>query len=89
MTYRNLVTDYAVIARIHDNMTGQPVIIVAGILDKGTEAASEVLYNPTYLDALLAKAPKNWDRLNLEAVVETHLIDGNPGPPAILAVETW
>jgi hypothetical protein len=84
-----LVTDYAIVARIHDNMTGQPVIIVAGILDKGTEAASEVLYNPVYLDALLAKAPKNWDRLNLEAVIETHLIEGHPGPPAILAVATW
>jgi hypothetical protein len=89
VTYRNLVTDYAIVARIHDNTTGQPVIIVAGILDKGTEAASEVLYNPVYLDALLAKAPKSWDRLNLEAVIETHLIEGHPGPPAVLAVETW
>ena len=89
VTYRNLLTDYAIVARIHDNMTGQPVIVVAGILDKGTEAASEVLYNPVYLDALLAKAPGNWGRLNLEAVIETHLIDGHPGPPAILAVEAW
>jgi len=89
VTYRNLLTDYAVIARIHDSMTGQPVIIVGGILDNGTEAASEVVYNPVYLDALLAKAPKNWERLNLEAVVETHLIEDHPGPPAILAVETW
>ena len=89
LAYRNFITDYAVVARIHDNVTGQPVIIVAGILDRGTEAASEVLYNPVYLDALLAKAPRNWDRLNLEAVIETHLIEGHPGPPAILAVETW
>ena len=89
LTYRDLVTDYAIVARFHDSMTGQPVIIVAGILDRGTEAASEVLYNPVYLDALLAKAPRNWDRLNLEAVIQTHLIEGHPGPPAILAVETW
>jgi len=89
LAYRNFVADYAIVARIHDNVTGQPVIIVGGILDRGTEAASEALYNPVYLDALLAKAPKNWDRLNLEAVIETHLIGGHPGPPAILAVETW
>lgn len=88
-TYRNLVTDYAIVARIQDKMTGQPAVIVAGILDKGTEAASEVLYNPTYLDALLTKAPHNWERLNLEAVIETHLIEGHPGPPTVLAVETW
>ncbi len=86
LSYRNFVSDYAIVARIHDRVTGQPVIIVAGILDKGTEAASEVVYNPAYLEALLAKAPKNWERLNLEAVIETHLIEGHPGPPAILAV---
>ncbi len=89
LAYRNFITDYAIVARIHDNVTGQPVIIVGGILDRGTEAASEVLYNPVYLNALLAKAPRNWDRLNIEAVIETHLIEGHPGPPAILAVETW
>ena len=86
---RKLATDYAIVARIHDNLTGQPVIIVAGILGEGTEAASEVLYNPTYLNAMLSKAPKNWDRLNLEAVIETHVIEGVPGPPEILDVESW
>ena len=81
--------DYAIVARIHDSVTGQPVIITAGILGQGTEAASEVLYNPTYLDAMLAKAPDNWDGKNLEAVIETHVIEGNPGPPEILEVESW
>jgi hypothetical protein len=70
-------------------VTGEPVIIAAGILGDGTEAASEVLYNPTYMNAMLAKAPKNWDKMNLEAVIETHVIDGNPGPPEILDVESW
>jgi hypothetical protein len=82
-------TDYAIVARIHDSVTGQPVIITAGILGQGTEAASEVLYNPTYLDAMLAKAPENWDGKNLEAVIETQVIEGNPGPPEILDVESW
>jgi len=70
-------------------MTGQPIIVVGGIIDKGTLAASELVYNPAYLDALLAKAPKNWESLNLEAVLETQLIDGQPGPPTVLAVEVW
>jgi hypothetical protein len=87
--YQTVNTDYAIVARIHDSVTGEPVIIAAGILGDGTEAASEVLYNPTYMNAMLAKAPKNWDKMNLEAVIETHVIDGNPGPPEILDVETW
>jgi len=86
---RKLVRDYAVVARIHDNVTGQPAIILAGIFGHGTLAASEVVSNPVYLKAMLQKAPKNWDRLNLEAVIETHVIEGHPGPPTVLAVETW
>lgn len=84
-----LAKDYAVVARIHDKVTGQPVIIVAGILGAGTEAASEVVSNPVYLDAMLQKAPKNWEQLNLEAVIQTDVIDGHPGPPNVLAVAAW
>jgi hypothetical protein len=86
---QSLAVDYAIVARIHDGTTGQPVIIVAGISDQGTEAASEVVSNPLYLDSLLAKAPKDWHGANLEAVIATHVIEGHPGPPDILAVEAW
>ncbi len=86
---QSLARDYAIVARLHDTVTGEPVIILAGILGEGTEAASEVVSNPAYLDAMLLKAPKNWDQLNLEAVVEANVIDGHPGPPTVVAVETW
>lgn len=89
LPYRKLSRDYAIVARIHDSTTGQPMIIAAGISEEGTEAAGEILYNPIYLDTLLAKAPKNWDQLNMEAVIETQVIEGHPGPPSILALETW
>jgi hypothetical protein len=86
---KSLARDYAVVARIHDQVSGQPVIILAGILGEGTEAASELVSNPAYLDAMLQKAPKNWDQLNLEAVIEANVIEGHPGPPTVVAVETW
>jgi hypothetical protein len=89
LPYQKLSKDYAIVARIHDNTTGQPVIIAAGISEEGTEAAGEILYNPLYLDSLLAKAPANWEKLNMEAVIETQVIEGHSGPPSILAVETW
>jgi hypothetical protein len=86
---KSVARDYAVVARIHDQVSGQPVIILAGILGEGTEAASEVVSNPAYLEAMLQKAPKNWDQLNLEAVIEANVIEGHPGPPTVVAVETW
>jgi hypothetical protein len=89
LPYRKLSKDYAIVARIRDNTTGQPVIIAAGISEEGTEAAGEILYNPVYLNTLLAKAPANWEKMNMEAVIETQVIEGHSGPPNILAVETW
>jgi len=89
LPYEKLSRDYAIVARIHDNTTGQPVIIAAGISEEGTEAAGEILYNPVYLNSLLAKAPPNWEQMNLEAVIETQVIEGHPGPPSVLAVEYW
>jgi hypothetical protein len=89
LPYQKLSRDYAIVARIHDKTTGQPVIIAAGISEEGTEAAGEILYNPEYLESLLAKAPRDWDQKNMEAVIETQVIEGHPGPPNVLAVETW
>jgi len=89
LPYEKLSRDYAIVARIHDSITGQPVIIAAGVSEEGTEAAGEILYNPVYLDSLLAKAPKNWEQMNIEAVIETQVIQGHPGPPTVLAVEAW
>jgi hypothetical protein len=86
---KSLARDYAVVARLHDKVTGEPVIILAGIFGEGTEAASEVVSNQAYLDAVLEKAPKNWDQLNFEAVIEANVIEGHPGPPTVVAVETW
>jgi hypothetical protein len=53
-------------------------------LGEGTEAASEVVSNPAYLDAVLQKAPRNWDKLNLEAVIEANVIEGHPVHPLLL-----
>jgi hypothetical protein len=84
-----LARDYAIVARIHDSVTGQPVIVLAGILGQGTQAAGEVVSNPDYLSLVLEKAPRNWDRMNLEAVIETNVIEGHPGPPTVVAVAAW
>lgn len=89
LPYQKLSRDYAIVARIYDQTTGQPVIIAAGISEEGTEAAGEILYNPVYLDSLVAHLPTGWENKNIEAVIETQVIQGHSGPPNILAVETW
>jgi hypothetical protein len=87
--YEKLAADYAIVARYHDSLTGQPVVIASGISEEGTEAAGELISNPADLDALLRNAPANWRNMNLEAVIETQVIDGHAGPPQVRAVEFW
>lgn len=89
LPYQKLARDYAIVARYHDSLTGQPVVIAAGISEEGTEAAGELISNPTDLAALLQKAPSNWRNMNMEAVIETQVIDGHSGPPQVRAVEFW
>jgi hypothetical protein len=89
LPYEKLARDYAIVARYRDTLTGQPVVIAAGISEEGTEAAGELISNPTDLDALLHAAPADWRKMNMEAVIETQVIDGHSGPPQVRAVEFW
>ena len=89
LPYEKLARDYAIVARYRDNLTGQPVVIAAGISEEGTEAAGELISNPADLDTLLRNAPANWRNMNVEAVIETQVIDGHDGPPQLRAVEFW
>ena len=87
--YKDLARDYALVARYRDASTGQFVVIVGGLGAEGTEAASEVVSNPVYTTLLLAAAPKNWQSMNLEAVISTEVIHGEPGPPNVVATIFW
>jgi hypothetical protein len=87
--YSSLSKDYAVIARYHDATIDQPVVIVAGLSSEGTEAASEFLERSESLRTLLHDAPRAAEKVNLEAVIETQIIDGHAGPSHVVAIEYW
>lgn len=82
-------TDFGIVARFHDPTTEQIVIVAAGIGENGTIAASRVLTDDKYLTELkTARLMPRRDQ-NFEAIVETQIIDGKPGPPRIVATHTW
>lgn len=87
--FKQIDRDYGLVARFHDPTTDQVVVVLAGIGEGGTIAASELLTDEKYLseamrEGYLPKREQNW-----EAVIETKMIDGKPGPPRILASCTW
>lgn len=85
----NMNQDFGIVARFLDPTTEQLVVVAAGIGENGTIVASRFLTDERYLSELkrnkLLPAP---DR-NFEAVIETQIIDGKPGPPRVVASYTW
>lgn len=82
-------TDFGIVARFHDSTTEQVVVVAAGIGENGTIAASRVLTDDRYLTDLRAAKMLPRSDQNFEAIVETQIIDGKPGPPRIVATHIW
>ncbi len=81
--------DYAVVARLHDPTIDEDVIVAAGVGAAGTSAAAEFITSERYIDDLVKGLPADWARRNVEVVIGTQLIDGQPGKPVVLSTRVW
>jgi hypothetical protein len=88
-TATNNYRDYAIVARFTDTNTGKLVVIVAGLARGGTIAAGEFLTDPSRLAELKRAAEAAGDKKNLEVVLSTQIIDGEPGSPKMEAAYFW
>ena len=88
-TYSQLTKDYAVIARLHDATSDKPIFVVAGIGRNGTAAAVEYVTTEATLKTLIGHLPQHWEDKNVEAVLQTRVINGQAGPPILVAVQVW
>jgi hypothetical protein len=80
--------DYAIVARFTDATTGKPALIAAGIGRGGTIAAGEFLTNPELMK-VVHNRNSSPNLKNVEVVLSTQIIDGEPGTPRIEAVYYW
>lgn len=87
--YSKMPVDYAIVARYFDNTIEQPVVVVAGIGQTGTVAASEFVTSEREVEEMNKLAPPGWNHGNVEVVLATNVIDGHPGPPHIVASRFW
>lgn len=81
-------TDYAIVARVDDDKTGVPVMIVAGLGNDGSLAASELISSDNLIAELKDSHPCSL-KSDFEAVIGTEIIDREPGPPHILRLKCW
>jgi DNA-binding winged helix-turn-helix (wHTH) protein len=85
----NNYRDYAIIARFIDSNTGKLAVVVAGVGRGGTIAAGELVTDPTYLAQLASAARASGNKKNMEIVLSTPIIDGEPGSPKVEATYFW
>lgn len=87
--YYEMNRDFGLIARLHDPTTDQVIVVSAGIGENGTIAASEMLSTDKFFKELKREQKLPRREQNFEAVIETQIINGRPGPPRIVATYLW
>jgi hypothetical protein len=85
----NNYRDYAIVARFTDGNTGKVEVVVAGIGRGGTIVAGEFLTDTADLAQLKRAAQAAGDKKNVEVVLSTEIIDGEPGSPKVEATYFW
>lgn len=85
----NNYRDYGIAARFVDPNTGKIAIVAAGIGRGGTIAAGNFLTNPDDLALLENAAKAAGKKKNMEVVLSTQIIGGEPGTPKIVATYFW
>jgi len=87
--FGELQRDYALVVRAPEPRTGQMMVVIAGLGERGTAAATEFLTNPKYMERFATQAPRGWNRRNLEIVLETEVAGGDWGEPRVVAAHSW
>lgn len=82
-------TDYGLVSRARHPSTGKTVIIAAGLNRYATSAAGELISSADAFDEALRQAPPDWYRKNIQIVFSTPVVEGNAGPPSVVALHVW
>lgn len=81
--------DYAIIARIYDESTGQIEVIVAGIGMSGTAMGGQFVVDPQQMELLRRRIGPAFRDHNFEVILSTDVVNGSAGSPRIEAVSVW
>jgi hypothetical protein len=81
--------DYGLVARYRDPLTGNAVVMIAGLGRNGLEAAAEFVTSPRYLETLDHALPHGWEKMNVEFVLKSKVIEDQSTAPSIQATYVW
>ncbi len=81
--------DFGLLASFDSQVTDQPVILVGGLSALGTQSIGVFATDERSMQSLEDMMPSGKSFRNVEAVMETEVIDGKPGHSKVVAVDFW
>jgi hypothetical protein len=82
----SVTRDYAIVSRLHNEQTGQPEMIVAGIGMSATAAAGDFVTDKSRMEELRQRIGPRFKDHDFEVVLSTDVVNGIPGEPQIIAI---
>lgn len=80
--------DYALVCRLRTE-SGQPVLIAAGLLQWGCQAAAEFLTDSDRFAAGLRRAPLGWEKKNMQILLRVEVVNTTLGTPQVIDTHFW
>jgi hypothetical protein len=87
--FENTPVSYAIVTRIYDRNSGRFLVSIGGMTHLATSAASDFVTHASYLKELQGKAPWGWEKRNVQAVLQTNIVNQTAAPPKLLATHFW
>lgn len=84
-----ITQDYALVSRILDSGSGQPVITAAGLSAYGTQAATEFLSDETLISQFVQKLGAGWETKNFQVVLHCDVRGYTAGRPRVVDWHLW
>ncbi len=84
-----LVEGYSLVTRLMQSESGHPILLVAGMDPRDTQAAVEFLSNDRYLGPFAKSLPADWTNTSFQAVLHNTIHGNSAGSLSVVASAVW
>lgn len=81
--------DYAIITRTFDPVTREPFVSLAGLHSFGNQIAGEFISQDSSWEEVARRAPRGWEKMNLQIVLRTKVVGITTSSPQIIDMYFW
>jgi hypothetical protein len=80
---------YSIVTRLLNGESGRPMLLVAGLDPRDTQAAVEFLADERLFETFSLAAPADWTRKNFQIVLHSRIFGKSPGSLTVVASHLW